>query len=183
MPRIAYPDPSALAPETRATLAKLDDPPLNIFRMLAGGEGLLRAFARFGNHLLFHTKLDPVLREIAILRVGMLCHSAYEVHQHTRMGRDVGMSNELLTGIRVGPDATVFSDLQRLVMRYTDDVVANVGASDATFDPLHAALSEQELQELTVTIGFYMLVSRYLETFGIDIEQAGEPETDGPQRR
>jgi alkylhydroperoxidase family enzyme len=182
MPRIAYPDPTALALETRATLAKLDDPPLNIFRMLAGGEGLLRAFARFGNYLLFHTKLDPVLREIAILRVGALCDSAYEVHQHTRMGRDIGMSDDLLAGIRSGPGAPVFSDLQRLVMRYTDDVVTHVRASDTTFDPLHAVLSEQELQELTITIGFYMLVSRYLETFDIEIERAGEPEIDSAGR-
>ena len=39
-------------------LAKLP-PPINIFRMLAGGEGLLRAFSRFGNHLLYKTALDP----------------------------------------------------------------------------------------------------------------------------
>ena len=58
-------------------------------------------------------------------------------------------------------------------MRYTDDVVANVRASDETFDALAARLSVQELQELTVTIGFYMAVSRYLETFGVDIEEAG----------
>src|SRR5262249_45109231 len=136
MSRIAYPDPSALAPETRATLAKLD-PPLNLFRMLAGGEGLLRAFAPFGNHLLYPMKLDPVLRGIAILRVGVLSNSAYEVHQHMRMGRDLGMGDELLDGIRNGADAPVFSDLQRLVMRYTDDVVVDVRASDNTFDPLH----------------------------------------------
>ena len=55
----------------------------------------------------------------------------------------------------------------------SDDVVEHVRASDATFDPLLAALSLQELQELTVTIGFYMLVSRFLETFGVDIEQPG----------
>ena len=29
-----------------------------------------------------------------------------------------------------------------------------------------------------MTIGFYMLVSRYLETFGVDIEQAGGAEMD-----
>ena len=33
----------------------------------------------------------------------------------------------------------------------------------------------QELQELTVTIGFYMCVSRYLETFGVDIEEPAIP--------
>ena len=58
-------------------------------------------------------------------------------------------------------------------MRYTDDVVVNVRASDDTFDALAQHLSEQELQELTVTIGFYMAVSRYLETFGVEIEAPG----------
>ena len=72
----------------------------------------------------------------------------------------------------------MFDELQAAVMRYTDDSSQNVRASDATFDPLREALSLQELQELTVTIGFYMLVSRYLETFGVDIEQAGGPEMD-----
>ena len=61
-----------------------------------------------------------------------------------------------MAALRVGAEDPVFDDLQRLVMRYTDDVVANVRASDATFDALAAHLSVQELQELTVTIGFYM---------------------------
>jgi len=182
MARIPYPDPASLAPETQETLAKIGDPPMNIFRMLAGGEGLLRAFTRFGNHLLFKTDLDPVLREIAIVRVGVLSDAAYEVYQHDRISRRMGMSDELLAGIRSGPDDPVFSDLQRLVMRYTDDVVQNVRASDATFDPLLADLSVQELQELMVTIGFYMLVSRYLETFGVDIEESDGPELDMTRR-
>ncbi|HEX9259274.1 MAG TPA: carboxymuconolactone decarboxylase family protein, partial [Acidimicrobiales bacterium] len=96
MARIPYPDPATLLPETVEVLAKVGDPPLNIFRMLAGGEGLLRAFMRFGNHLLARTRVDPVLREIAILRVGVLSGAAYEVYQHERIGRDLGMGEELL---------------------------------------------------------------------------------------
>src|SRR4051812_34183932 len=162
MARIPSPDPATLLPETQETLAKFGDEPPNIFRMLAGGEGLLRAFSRFGNHLLFRSQLDPVLREIAIVRVGVLSDATYEVYQHDRISRQIGMSDELLAAIRNGPDDPVLTDLQRLVMRYTDDLVQNVRASDATFDPLLAQLPVQELQELTVTIGFYMLVSRYL---------------------
>lgn len=176
MARIPYPDPASLQPETQEFVAKNPNP-LNIFRMLAGGEGMLRAFSRFGNHLLFKTKLDPVLREIAILRVGVLSDATYEMHQHDRIARGIGMSEELLAGIRAGADDPVFDDLQAKVLRYTDDVVHNVRASDTTFDALHEALSVQELQELTVTIGFYMLVSRYLETFGVDIEE-GHPGLD-----
>jgi 4-carboxymuconolactone decarboxylase len=169
MARVPYPDPTTLSPDTQALLGKL--PPLNIFRMLAGGDELLRAFARFGNHLLSKASLDPVLREIAIVRVGVLSGASYEVHQHEAISRQLGMSDELIAAIRNGPDDPVFDELQRRVMRFTDDVVANVKASDETFDALQSELSLQQLQELTITIGFYMAVSRFLETFAIEIEQ------------
>jgi 4-carboxymuconolactone decarboxylase len=168
MARVPYPDRTTLSPDTQELLGKL--PPLNIFRMMAGGEGLLAAFVRLGNHLLAKSKLDPVLREIAIIRVGVLSKATYEVFQHERIARGIGMSDALLAAIRQGPDDAAFGDLQRLVMRFVDDVVHNVRASDSTFAPLAAQLSLQEMQELTVTIGFYMTASRFLESFDVDIE-------------
>jgi alkylhydroperoxidase family enzyme len=171
MARVPYPDPTTLQPETQEMLGKLA--PLNIFRMLAGGEGLMPAFLKLGNYLLFKSKLDPILREVAIIRAGVLSKAKYEVHQHERIGRDLGMSEALIKAMHTGPDDPAPSEMQRLVMRYTDDVVKNVRAGDATFKPLAERLSLQEMQELTITIGFYMMVSRFLETFDIDIEQPG----------
>lgn len=176
MARVPVPDPSTLSDETQAYLAKL--PPLNIFKMLAGGESLLAAFGRFGNHLLYKTELDPILRELAIVRVGVLSDATYEVHQHDRISKQLGMSDEMIAAIRDGAESPVFDDAQREVLRYTDDVVANVRASDETFRPLLERLSLRELQELTVTIGFYMLVSRYLETFGVEVEEPGADSID-----
>lgn len=172
MARVPYPDPAELSPDTQAFLAKL--PPMNIFRMMAGGEGLLASFTRFGNHLLYKTELDPVLREIAIVRVGVLSNASYEVHQHDAISRQLGMSDELLAAIRDGADSPVFDDAQRDVMRFTDDVVANVRAGDETFEAVRQRLSVQALQELVMTIGTYMAVSRYLENFGVDIETEGD---------
>ncbi|MBL9097156.1 MAG: carboxymuconolactone decarboxylase family protein, partial [Alphaproteobacteria bacterium] len=163
MARVPYPDPKTLAPEIQEALGKMA--PLNIFRMLAGGEGLMPAFLRLGNYILFKSKLDPILREIAIIRVGVLSKAKYEVHQHERIGRDVGMSEALIKAMHTGPDDPALSEMQRLVMRYTDDVVKNVRAGDQTFKPLSERLSLQEMEELTITIGFYMMVSRFLETF------------------
>jgi alkylhydroperoxidase family enzyme len=180
MARIPYPDPAELTPETQAYLAKL--PPINIFRMLAGGETLLPAFVRFGNHLLYKTALDPVLREIAIVRVGALSGASYELYQHEAISRQLGMSDELIAAIHEGPDAAVLDDAQREVLRYTDEVVRDVKASDETFEALRSRLSLQELEELTITIGFYMAVSRYLETFGVDIEEPGNDGLDITRR-
>jgi 4-carboxymuconolactone decarboxylase len=169
--RVPYPDPTSLTVETQGILRQMQ--PLNIFRMMAGGEGLLRAFSRMGNYLLFRTKLDPVLREIAIIRVGVLSKATYEVHQHEQMGRTLGMSDALIAAIHAGPDEPAFAPIQAMVMRFTDDIVARVRASDATFAPLIAALPLQQVQELTMTIGYYMMVSRYLETFDIELEATG----------
>ncbi len=108
MARVPYPDPQTLSPDTQAVLDKL--PPLNIFRMLAGGEGLLRAFVRFGDHLLNKSSLDPVLREIAIVRVGVLSGASYEVYQHEAISRRLGMSDELVAAIRSGPDDPAFDE-------------------------------------------------------------------------
>lgn len=172
MARIPYPDPATLEPATVEFLARLPD--LNIFRMLAGGEGLLAAFSRFGNHLLYKTALDPVLREIAIVRVGVRTGASYELHQHEEISRRLGMSEELLAAVGEGPDAAGLDELQGLVVAYTDDLIVNVRASDATFEPLRRLLTTRQLQELTVTIGFYLAVARYLETFGVDIEEPGQ---------
>ncbi len=168
MARIPYFDPAQAQGRAKAQYEKL--PPLNIFRMMGHAGEMLDGFVRLGGQILNFADLDPVLREIAIIRAGVLCGSTYEVHQHKRIGRSLGMSAELLAGIDEGPQAAVFDDIQRLVMRFTDDVVANVRASDATFDPLSKILPYKQMQELVITIGYYMMVSRFLETFDVDIE-------------
>ncbi|MEY2926777.1 MAG: hypothetical protein RL367_1254 [Pseudomonadota bacterium] len=170
--RIPYPDPATLTPRAAEVMAKL--PPLNVFRMMGHGGDLIDGFIRLGNHLLSHGKLDPLLREIAIIRTGILSGARYEVQQHEEIIRRMGASEALITAIHAGPMAASFDDIQRLVVAFTDDVVANVRADDAHFEPLRARLSYQELQELVITIGFYMMVSRFLETFDVDLEGAPE---------
>ena len=49
---------------------------MNIYRMLANSENGLKGFIRMGNALLYRCELDPVLRELAIMRVGRLSRAA-----------------------------------------------------------------------------------------------------------
>ena len=56
-------------------------------------------------------------------------------------------------------------------MNFVDDLVHNIRASDETFLPLLDAFTLQEVQELTLTVGFYMMTCRFLETFDVDIEE------------
>lgn len=173
MARIPYFDPALATGRAARAFEKL--PPLNIFRMMGHAGELVDGFTKLGTQILNFTSLDPVLREIAIVRVGVLSKARYEVFQHERISRRMGMSDALIGGIHEGPSAAVFDDAQREVMAYTDDLVAHVRAGDVTFEAVKARLGVKGLQELTIAVGYYMMVSRFLETFDVDIEDGPGP--------
>ncbi len=67
------------------------------------------------------------MRELAIIRVGRLSRAAYEVFQHERIAREVGVEEDKIAALR---DATIeapaFTDNDKAVLRFADDVVRNV---------------------------------------------------------
>ncbi|HSB96919.1 MAG TPA: hypothetical protein VLC91_10740, partial [Spongiibacteraceae bacterium] len=71
MARIPYPDPSMLPAELREYLERGNN--LNILRMLShASPAVFDGFNRLSQGLMVRSPLDPVLREIAVLRVGHL---------------------------------------------------------------------------------------------------------------
>lgn len=172
MARIPYFDLTQAPPEYAELLSARK--PLNLYRMLPhAGPGLAAGFLRMGGALLRENALDAQLRELVILRVGMLSDAGYEVHQHKRVARSVGLSDEKIEAIAQGAEAPVFDELERLILRFTDTVVREVKAPQALFDEVLGRLDHRRMAELVFTIGFYMMVSRFLENFEVDIEPAG----------
>ena len=170
MPRIPYFEVDSATGKHAEFLDKLK-PHLNIYRMLANSEAGLKGFVRMGNALLYRCELDAGLRELAIVRVGRLSRAAYEVFQHERIAREAGVGEEKIAALR---DATIeapaFTDHEKAVLRYTDDVVRNVRASDKNLKAVQAFLSPGAVVELTLTIGYYMMVCRFLESMGVEGE-------------
>ncbi|MEO0981250.1 MAG: carboxymuconolactone decarboxylase family protein [Pseudomonadota bacterium] len=168
MARIPYPAAEDLPAETAELLGKLA--PLNIFKMMAHAGPQLRPFTQLGGAFLQKGELDPVLREVVILRVGYVSGARYETHQHEAIGRALGMDAALFEAIKAGPGAPGLEPLHDLALAFTDDVIANVRATDAAFLPILEALGPAGAQEMTLLVGYYMMVCRFLETFGVDIE-------------
>ena len=168
MPRIPYFDLAQASPELRKAIG--ERPPLNIFRMLPHAGPAAERFLGLGAALLRESELDPQLRELVIIRVGVLCRAEYEVHQHIRLARRAGVAQEKIDALRDGPDAAAFSKLERAALRYADQVVLNVKAGASTFNAIADNLSHREMAELTLIIGYYMMVSRFLENFEVELE-------------
>src|SRR3954447_1067812 len=89
MARLPYVDKDAASAPVREALEVV--PPLNIFTTIAHAETALRPFLRYGAVLLGDLQLDPVLGELAILRVARLTpHAEYEWIQHVPIALAVG---------------------------------------------------------------------------------------------
>jgi 4-carboxymuconolactone decarboxylase len=168
MARIPYPDPATMPEADRAFLAEL--PQLNISRMLAASPSMFRPLTRVFSAYLSDGLLEVVMREIVILRVGHLCGSDYEVVNHNRVARLIGMSEERIEALKVGGDSGQFDAQEQIVLKFVDEVVEQGGASAESFQAVAEFMSPAEMMELTVVIGVYTMVAQICSTFDVDLE-------------
>jgi 4-carboxymuconolactone decarboxylase len=170
-PRIAPLDPDALGPEAQKVMGNFKgETPLNIFRTLAQHPDLLRRWLVFANHVLGKSSLAPRPRELAILRIGWLCRSAYEWGQHVEIGRDCGLTEADIQALKAGPEAGHWDEEEQWLLRAVDELYLDAHISDRTWNALAERWSTQQLMDLVFTVGQYNLVSMALNSFGVQPE-------------
>jgi len=168
MARIDYCDTAKSSERTREILGKNRN--ANIFRMMAHSPSHLEQYCRLGGAIRHRGELDPVLRELAITRTGILCEAPYEIAAHKRIGGNVGVTDEQNAALDNWQDAACFDELQRATLAFTDEIVRQRRPSDATFNAIAANLTLAALVELQLAVGFYIMTSKFLETFDIDMQ-------------
>ncbi len=169
MALLPYVDEKNAPPRVREMLEKTQVK-LNIFRMLCNSEAAAGPFVRLGNALLTRAQLDAKLRELAVLRVAKLTGSVYEWTQHVPIAKACQVSDEQVAAIERWEEAGCFNELERLVLRLTDEVTRDIKGGKQTFAALAQRLDPTELVELVVSIGFWGMVARILETLEVDLE-------------
>jgi alkylhydroperoxidase family enzyme len=168
MARIDYCDTSKSNERTRELLGKNRN--ANIFRMMAHSPSHLEQYCRLSGAIRHKGELDPVLRELAITRTGILCQAPYEIVAHKRIGKNVGVSDEQNAALENWREASCFNEVQRAALAFADEVVALRRPTDATFNAIAARLTPAALVELQLAVGFYVMTSKFLETFDIDLQ-------------
>ena len=170
MARLPYVDPATAPADVRALLERLPVR-LNVFRMMAHAEHDFRPLVGLGTAILGRQKLSAKLRELAILRVATLSAARYEWVQHVPIARAAGASELEIEALeRADLNAECFGPVERIALHFTTEVVRDVRAQDRTFAELARHLSPQEIVELILTIGYYMMIARLLETTAVDLD-------------
>jgi alkylhydroperoxidase family enzyme len=168
MARVPYLDPSDLSPENRDLLARN----VNIHRALVNSPEATRSFLGLAKYIRFRSRLDPRLREMAILQVGYVAKSPYEYSHHIKIGREFGVTDADMHAIEAETrgEATALSPLAKAVLRAARELTAQPALADDTFAALRAGLDTERIVDLLLTISFYAAVVRMLAALQIDVE-------------
>src|SRR3954469_4357285 len=149
MARIDYCDPANASDRTREILGKNRN--ANIFRMMSHSPSYFEQYCRLGGAIRSKGELDPVVRELAITRTGILCEAPYEIAAHKRIGKKVGVTDEQNAALENWKAATCFDDVQRAALAFTDEIIGTSKPSDATLDAIAAKLTPGALVELQLS--------------------------------
>ena len=123
------------------------------------------------------TAVDDRLTELAVLKAAMAVGCAFCIDIGSAQARDLGVTEAQLRALRDDVDSDVFSERERLVLRYAEAMSATPSrVSDELFAALEREFDEAQLVELTAAIAFENYRARFNAAFDLDAQgfSAGE---------
>ena len=142
--------------------------PPALFTTLARHRRLFRPWLRFAARLMPGGELPRRDSELVILRVAVLCDSAYEWTQHERIAPRAGLDEAAVARVRDGADAPGWSERQAAIIRAVDELHATHSLGDANWNALRAAgLTDTQLIELPMLTGHYEMLAMTLNALRV----------------
>jgi len=168
MARLPYLEADQVAPEYRDMLKRNT----NLHKLLVNSPDMARAFNGVGNFIRHKSKLNPRLRELAILQVGWLEKSEYEFTHHVKIGKEFGVTDEDIAALMIETEGiqSKLEPLARAILKGAREMTRDLQMSMTTFAEIKRHLSNEEMVDLVLTIAFYNAVVRVLATMKIDNE-------------
>jgi alkylhydroperoxidase family enzyme len=119
--------------------------------------------------------LDPLLRELGQARAGWAAGSQFVFSQHCKSLRALGVPDDKIEAVGYWPAASCFTELERLVLAFTDCLVLDRGrVPDQLFAAIHEQLGDRATLELTYITSLYLqhaVMSRALRTEWDDVDE------------
>ncbi len=143
---------------------------INLYQAMGQSPSVLRGFLGLGNALLTRTKFSAKLRELTILRIAKMSGCEYEWAQHYPVAIEMGVSEVQAKDVANWQASKNFGDEERAVLQYVDEVAKNFAPADGTFRELQRYLDEQSIVELTMSIGFWGMLARFLVALQVEVD-------------
>ena len=168
MARVPYVDNKDLPEQYRNQLSS----DANVTRALSNSPQLAFLSGSMARYIRHESKVDPRLRELAIIQVGYSARSVYEYTHHIQIGRSFGVTEDDLRAIadETAGRPSNLEPLAKSVLRAAREMTDGIAVADKTFAELRAAFDNAQLVDLLYTIANYNGVVRILAALQVDLE-------------
>jgi alkylhydroperoxidase family enzyme len=162
-------------PELAETIAKIKGARggrlINIYRLMLHSPALAKAWFELNQAVRYGTEIDGQCRELAVIRVAILNKVEYVERAHgPAYALKEGLTPEQVNALADWQSSGLFSDKQRALLAYVDAMTRQIDVRDEIFAELRKHFTERQTVELTMLIGAYNMLTRFLQALKVDAE-------------
>jgi alkylhydroperoxidase family enzyme len=168
MARVPYVDNEDLPEQYRNQLSS----DANVTRALSNSPQLAFLSGSMARYIRHESKVDPRLRELAIIQVGYSARSAYEYTHHIKIGFSFGVTEDDLRAIaqETAGRPSKLEPLAKSVLCAAREMTDGIALADKTFAELRTGFDNAQLVDLLYAIANYNGVVRILAALQVDLE-------------
>lgn len=133
------------------------------FEVLLGVPALCQRVAALGDQVRFEGSIDGRIREVAIVATAAAVRCEYELLSHIPLALQEGVAESSIQLCK-GQQTTAPKD-ETSIISFCHELINDHRVSDATFEAVRSFLSESQVIELCVTVGYYALLSDVINVF------------------
>ena len=173
MARVPYVDRESLSESDQPIfdqIAKTRGKVSNVFTALLNNPGAAEAVTSLGEYIRYRSRLDPIIRETAILTTARELNNKYEWAQHEPVAKDVGVRDEVIDSILSGKGPMGLPAKEGIFIQARKELIKTGSVSNPTYQALDHLLGTQLTIDFIVTVGYYSMLSRLISSLGVDLD-------------
>jgi uncharacterized peroxidase-related enzyme len=170
MARLTYVEKESANAEQEKILSQLTQRSgkiANIWKLMSHSPLMLETFSMFYKTLM-KSRLDGKLRELAYIKASVMNDCAYCAEAHKGVARKLGITEEQLQAINSYESSNFFTPVEKLVLRYAEELTKTAKSSESLVEELKKHFSEEQLIELNLAVGTANLTNRFNMSFLTD---------------
>ena len=143
----------------------------NVFAALLNNPEATKAVTSLGEYIRYQSKLDPIIRETAILTTAKELQKSYEWAQHEPVAREIGVRDEVIDSILSCKGPMGLPAKEGIFIQSAKELVKNGTLTSRTYQALEHLLGPQVTIDFLVTVGYYSMLSRLIRSLDVDLDK------------
>jgi len=144
---------------------------INIYRLMLHSPALANAWFELNQAVRYQTEIDGQCRELAVIRVAILNGVEYVLKAHgPAYALKEGLTPAQVEAVAAWELSGLFSDKQRALLAYVDSMTRQIDVPETVFTALKPHFSERQIVEVTMLVGAYNMLTRFLKALRVDPE-------------